>query len=337
MKKYCFCFALLLCFGFVVSGCSSINFLKTSKINVGVANFYEQAYVSNLKKFQGVGTNQNLVAEQNDRTEFANHITTFNQIIAEERCFVSAIDFLWANDQSLKEGSEYLSSQNGIYEYSVVLNEELIQFEDVTFAGTDCNAHVVVSQGKKNSELTCYLFYKQKSDNVQPAELFAELESANLTCGIKVLKYDLQTKTYTLSYNKNGGKFDKSLTATFDQEKGCFKYEAATTAMLDTTSVAVTIKKEIYHYGSAIGFRQLSNYKKDKEVVNVVYEQLCKDFYSCAKLGKVKNVAGMLAMDTIQEDKLAKSNSSDKTGFVMEYNNQELQPVLTCVKYGSDN
>lgn len=331
MKKFCFCFAVLVGFAFVIAGCSSVNFLEPSKINVGLSDFYEQTYISNLKTFQGVSEDQNLIKEQENRIEYENYLITFNQIFAEERCFVSAIDFLCTNENnSEKVGNS--STQPSIYEYSVVLNTET-QFNNLeTRVGSNYNAYVVVIQGKKSSELTCYLFYKQKSETVQPANLLEDLENANLKCGFKVSKFVLPT--CTLTYNKNGGKYDNNITATFDASNGCFKYEVTTTAVLENSNeVAVKISKEMYNYSdSAFGVRQLSNYKKEKESVNMIYEQLVKNFSSYAKLGKVKNVSGIINMNTIKESQLAKSNSSDKTGFEMKCDNQG---VLTCSGYGS--
>ncbi len=341
MKKYKFCLFLLLGIMFIFSGCAGDGYLKTTRTEMELSNFYEQNYINYLSTFQNVENNTDIITTQEDKILFTNYNLTFYQGLMEERCLVSAVDLLTAINQiggatRLEEKPKGVDSRTKIYEYSNVFSAELLTNKKTeTIAGDYANktAYVVVKSAKNDAEISTYLFYKNKNDIIDPSVLLADVDNAVLTCIFTLNKYDLQSKTYTLTYGKNGSKSGCEVRATFNQAKGYFVYEMKT--FLGETNTVVNFKKSFYKYANSIvGVRELSSYKSGGETTLVVREQLIKPFYCRQKLGEVKTESNILSLETMQEEKLAKSNSSDQKGFILEQDSQEDMLEILCSKYG---
>ena len=340
MRKNKLYILLILCLALIITGCANGKYLKTSPTGLNVANFYSSSYISSFAQFQNVDAT-NTISSETDKIAFANYMLTYYQVMPEERCFISALDYICG----LNENSETLridpNTKVKLYEYSSVLKNELAVYKKTeskanNYANT--KAVVVVKSAKNDAEFTSYLFYKNSDEQINLATLLNNLDTADYKYIFTMNKYNIQTKTYTITYGKNETKTGCEATAIFNTEKGYLSYKLKT--FLGDANSLVNFDKNIYRYaGDVIGLRAVSNYKSNSKTLSIVYEQLSKSFYNKLKLGEIKSASHMLSMETMQEDRMAKVNSSDLVGFELELNtqNDEIENKIICNKYGTTN
>lgn len=338
MKKFKFGLLLLICCAFIFSGCVGDKYLKTQGTNLSPATFYFNNYITSLAEFQNVPKDESVIALESDRITYANYMKSLYQVLPEERCAVSVLDYLCAVNQT--DGSARLDTKTKtkIYEYATVFRTELEASDKTSFNSSNyanVKSVIVVKSAKNDLELSAYLYYMNKSTNAEVSYLLENTDMADYTFIFTQNKYSVQTKTYTLSYGKNGSKTGCTINATFNDSKGALILDTKT--YLGASNVSTSIKKSIYKYSNGIvGIRAISNYVDGSKVLNVIYEQMNKDFYKKLKLGEIRDEQSILSMETMQENKLAKPNSSDNLGFEIEYNTQDdsKENKISCIKYG---
>lgn len=339
MKKYKICLLLLVCFAFILSGCAGEKYLKTASTNLSLATFYENNYISSFSEFDGVENDDAIISNESDRIAYKNYISTYKQILPEERCIVSAVDYLTAVNQGEGEQRVDNVTKTKIYEYSTIYKQELLVSNKTASLANDANdikAVIVTKSAKNDAEITAYLFYKYKTDKSEISTLLSELENAHYTFIFTLNKHVIQTKTYTLVYGQNGSKTGCETVVSFNEAKGCLNFSIKT--FMGVNNTLTNFEKSIYKYSNYdVGVRAIAKYKENSKSTTIVYEQLSKDFYKKLKLGEVKDESNMLSMETMQEDKLAKPNNSDLLGFELEHDlqNDEEENKITCLKYGN--
>ena len=330
-KRINICLLLIACVALVLTGCGGNVYLVTAATTVSPATFYASYYTNSVLQFDGVPNNSTIIPSTSDQITYYNHVKSIYEVLPEERCLVSVLDYLCAVNQV--EGEKRLDDKTTtkLYEYSNLLQNELVL--GATNTGFDnyatTKAVVLVKGANNNAELTAYLFYKNKDAVCELADLMNEVSNANYSYTFRQTKYNIQTKTYSLSYGTN------TANATFNENKGTLQYDITT--YLNGSSSAVKFEKSIYKYANgAVGLRVLTTTKQGSANNVVVYEQLSKDFYHRLKVGLVKDLANVLSLETMQEAKLAKSNTSDSVGFELEYDiqNDLENNKITCIKYG---
>lgn len=341
MKKYKICLLLLLGLSLILSGCGGDKYLKTKSTNLSLANFFNTNYVTSVKEFDGIGKDDTIITVEADRINYSNYMQPLMSVLPEERCAISVVDYLSAINQ--KEGVLRIDSvtKTKIYEYKTVFKQELMsQANTSSLAENASNISAVVlvksTPNKNDAEIGAWLFYKNSSEKYDVASLLNEQANANLTCVFTINKYVVQTNAYTLTYGKNGAKASSETTVTFNGAKGCLNYEIKTALTNNTSTINYTFKKNIYLYAnSVVGVRSLISFKNNNKNANIIYEQMSKDFYKRLKLGDVKNEADILSMETMQEDNLAKENTSDSVGFKFVSDTQESEGnIISYIKYG---
>lgn len=343
MKKIKICLLLFVSVALVFAGCSGEKYLKTTSTSLCLANFYEQNYISSLANFDNVEQNSSVFLLEEDKIAYSNYVKSFYQILPEQRCIMSVIDFYIAMNQT--EGTIYIdpNAKTKVYEYDTVFSQELLSMTTTSGKASSASgtkAVILVQSAKSNKEITAYLFYKNASDSYDISDLIADVDSAHCTYIFTFNKIVQQTNTYTFTYGKNKTKTGCETSVSFNETRGCLNYEIKT--VIDDTGV--NFSSSVYKYSNyTIGVRAVSSYNLNSQNTKIVYEQLGKDFYKKLKLGQIKNESDMLSMDAMKEDSLATQNISDLTGFVVENNTQnnveqEETPItISYFKYGGTN
>lgn len=342
MKKSKICLLLLLSFMLILSGCGGDKYLKTKSTSQTLSNFYNNNYITSINDFVGVGKDDTIISIESDRINYTNYMQPLMSVLPEERCVVSVVDYLSAINQ--KEGILRIDSltKTKIYEYKTVFKQELMSQTNTSSLVDDAsniNAVILIKStpNKNDAEIGAWLFYKKNNEKYDVSSLLSEQANAHLTCVFKINKYVIQTNSYILTYSKNDSKVNSETTMTFNDSKGCLNYEIKTVLINNSNTINYTFKKNIYLYANAVvGVRTLVNFKNNNKNASIVYEQMSKYFYKRLKLGEVKNEADMLSMETMQEDNLAKENTSDSVGFKFVSENKEGDGNMTisCIKYG---
>ncbi len=341
MKKLKYCFLLIICACFIFAGCAGDRYLKTKSTNLSLATFYSNYYVPSVNEFQNVDQAENIIALQSDRTTYSNYMLPFYEAMPEERCLISAVDYLCAVNQADSSIRIDSKTKTKLYEYSTIFKNELkcsSKTESMANMYANVRALVVIKGSTNNGEILAYLFYKSTTEEVNLATLLENLNTATYTFSFTLNKYSTQTKSYLFSYGKNGSKSGCDATFTFNNAKGALNIQYKT--YLGESSSSTTIKKDVYKYSNGVvGVRATSNFKTTSSTMNVIYEQMQTDFYKRLKVGEIKDDSNMLSMETMQETELAKANVSDSIGFEFEYNTQddEKENTITCIKYGTEN
>ena len=96
MKKIKICLLLLMSMAFVFTGCAGINgYLKVAQTQLSLATFYNNNYVQGISVFENVTNDSTVLYTETDRIAYKNYTNPLYQLLPEERCMISAMDFLY--------------------------------------------------------------------------------------------------------------------------------------------------------------------------------------------------------------------------------------------------
>lgn len=334
MKKLKICLLLFLSMAFVFSGCAGINgYLKTTPTQLSVATFYHNNYLNGLSTFQNAANDSSVIYTETDRLAYKNYTKAIYDFLPEERCLMTAIDYLYEINNSQNASVQKVKLK--LYEYRTVLKAELGLSEQTSaYAGNYSNikAVVLLERADKTTslEINTYLFYMDASNSYEIADLQNNTQNAHYAFTFVQTGYNVQTKTFSVKYNTNC-----TASATFNQEKGCLSYSFTT--YIGQTSSQVKLEKDIYKYSDGTaGIRILTEYGTGGQNTLAIYEQMTSQFYKRLKVGEIKDKANIISLETMPDNRLAASNSSDKVGYLLTYDARDDAQVarIICENYG---
>ena len=225
MKKRISIFLLMFaCVCLVFTGCGGSSYLLTTTTKLSPSSFYNNYYCGGLTCFDGVASDNTIITSTFDQITYENHVKPNYQVLPEERCLISVLDFLCAVNASEEDKRLDDKTTVKLYEYSVILGEEFAVGTSgaVELAPMFTKAVVLVKSSNNNADFATYLFYMSKNDVCEVANLLTNLSEADYNFTFKQSKYNIQTKTYTLTYGTN------LATVSFNNAKSCLNYEIST-------------------------------------------------------------------------------------------------------------
>lgn len=333
MKKLKICFLFLLSMAFVFTGCAGMSgYLKTAETNLSVASFYHNNYLTGFSIFQNAGNDSSVITSEADRLAFSGYTNALHQTMPEEKCFIAVLDYLYEINNSTNASVQKVKVKP--YEFRTVLKSELLlkdSTSDLANNYSNLKAVILLERADKTSlEVNTYLFYFDNSYNYEISDLQNNLQNAAYNFTFVQTGYNVQTKTFSLKYETNS-----TATATFNQEKGNLTYSLNT--FIGSSQSEISLTKSIYEYSNGVSaIRVISRFGTNGQNKVVVYEQTSSDFFNRAKVGEVKDVANMLSLDTMPEDKLSAVNSSDDKGYLLTYDQRRDDSIsrIICENYG---
>lgn len=330
MKRIKICLLLFLSMAVVLTGCAGISgYLKTTSTTVSVATFFNNNYLKSIDTFQNVANDSTVLYTETDRIAYRNYTNFLYDLMPQERCLIATVDYLYEINNSQNASTQKVKLKP--YEFSVVLKDELGLLPTTSvYAENYANVKAVVLLERADKttslEVNTYLFYMDSSSRYEVSDLQNNTQNANYQFTFVQTGYNVQTKTFSLKYNTTC-----TATASFNQEKGCLIYTMNT--LYGQNNSAIKLEKSIYEYaGGTCGIRVLTEYGNTLSV----YEQMTAPFYKRLKVGEVKDKTYILSLDTMPEDKLAVSNSSDKSGYQLVFDSRDDSVVsrIVCESYG---
>lgn len=329
MKKLKICLLLFLSATIVFAGCAGINgYLKVAPTNLSVASFYHNNYLLGISAFQNVANDSSVIYTETDRLAYKNYTNALYELLPEERCLISAVDYLYEINNSQNASVQKVKVKP--YEYRTVLKAELAM-SDATLALKDNYANVkavvLLERADKTTslEINTYLFYMDANADYEVADLQNNVQNAHYVFTFVQTGYNVQTKTFSLKYNTGC-----TASATFTQEKGCLAYTL--NSFFGQTKTQIKLDKNIYKYSNGTaGIRVVSEFGAGGANTLAIYEQMTSDFYKRVKVGEVKDRANMLSMETMPEDRFAVYNASDNKGYLLVYDERDDSTVARIV------
>lgn len=333
MKKINICLLLFLSAVMVFAGCAgSGGYLKTAPTSMSAASFFNNCNVVGLETFAHVGGDSSVINSQTDRVAYSAYTKNLYELLPQERCLISVLSYLC--EINSMSSADQQKSKVKPFEYKNVLRAELdllASTHEMAENYQNTKAVILLERADKTSslEITAYLFYMDTLLNYEVAELQANAQNAHYTYTFVQTGHNVQTNTFSLKYATNC-----SASATYSAEKGSLNYTVKT--YLGANKAEVEFNKSIYLYSNGtVGIRVITKNNTGNKSV-IVYEQMETDFYKRLKVGAVKDEAGMISMETMPEDKLAKVNSSDDIGYAFEYDLRDdaVASRIICSPYG---
>lgn len=332
MKKI-FSICLLIVLAFTLSGCGIGGvFLKIEKTNQSASDFFVTNYLNNIKNYQDI-SGYNFSSDL-DKLTYSSYLSDIYGTIAEERCIVSALDYLMAKANDDSSNRIEPSVNEKVYEYNFVLPQELA----VGTVSNSYKAYVLITATATDKKINATLFYLQDSDFNNTTSIIQNLKEKtlaqdyNLQCQLvlKTDSFDFATKNYKDIEYKKISKVEQvqdcKLNIGFNQSKGLLSYEIKT--KIDGRDL--TSKKLIYSYlNNEVGLRVI-NTKNSK---SYIFEQFVKSFSKRLKIGEMISQKNIISMEAIKESEIAYASTTDASGFILEYDELK-ENKYSLVKYG---
>lgn len=334
MKRIKICLLLFLSMAVVLTGCAGISgYLKTTQTIDSVATFFNNNYLKGIDTFQNVANDSTVLYTETERVAYRNYTNFLYDLMPQERCLVATVDYLYEINNSQNASTQKVKLKP--YEFSVVLKAELELLPTTSvYAENYANVKAVVLLERADKttslEVNTYLFYMDASTSYEVSDLQNNTQNANYQFTFVQTGYNVQTKTFSLKYNTTC-----TATASFNQEKGYLSYTMNT--LYGQNNSAIKLEKYVYEYaGGTCGIRVLTEYGTGGQNTLSIYEQMTAPFYKRLKVGEVKDKTNILSLDTMPEDKLGVSNSSDKSGYQLVLDSRDDTELarIVCESYG---
>lgn len=286
-------FAVMLMVCFFLAGCSLNDNLKLCKINMSISTFYHNA----MLKMSDIYEYGKVNVDSSLKNSYETYLNIFDSMNLPSYTLVSAMDFCI---EIVEDKSEQIQK---IYEYSYG-NENVLVI-----------ANKVNNNGKFWVEV--YLGLSDVSDtiNVQP----------------------YVSATYEISKQKNSG-YNYTAKINEDEFVGEFLFNNDLGKMQFTIKYkeasGAEFSASLFNYrGNVLGGRFYITEESSNQSTKMVREFLSKDFYKQAKIGIVEDQDLYVDMENTRAELIGATNSGDKTGFTIIYDNSKTDQKILVSAY----